>query len=139
MENFEVSFPGGLRVAANYRGFTIDTDQPLGAGGDNTAPSPFELFLASLATCAGFFVVSFCQQRGIPTEDIKVVQRMERDPATHLVSKVAIDIQLPAGFPEQYRAAVVRAADLCTVKRHLQNPPLVEVNATTVAAPANVG
>lgn len=137
MENFEVVFQGGLRVAAKYRGFTIETDQPLRAGGDNTAPSPFELFLASLATCAGFFVASFCQQRNIPTEGIKITQSVERDAATHMVSRIAIDIELPADFPEQYRAAVVRAADLCTVKRHLHNPPAIEVRSRVAEAAAN--
>ncbi len=139
MEPFEVFFPGGKKVAANYRGFTIVTDQPATAGGEGSAPSPFELFLASLATCAGFFVLSFCQQRNLPTDGIRVVQRQEADPETHLISKVKIEIQLPAGFPEAYRPAVIRAAELCTVKRHLHTPPAIEVTATTGPAPTPVG
>ncbi len=131
MEAFEVYFPGGKKVAANYRGFSIVTDQPVAAGGEGSAPSPFELFLASLATCAGYFVLSFCQQRNLPTDGIRVVQRQETDPETHLVSKVKIEIQLPADFPEAYRPAVIRAAELCTVKRHLHRPPAIEVATTT--------
>ncbi|MHB1132698.1 MAG: OsmC family protein [Chloroflexota bacterium] len=131
MQDFKVSFPGGKRVAAEYRGFRIDTDQPLLGGGDNSAPSPFELFLASLATCAGFYVQSFCQQRGIATEGLKLVQRHVVDERTHLVSAVEIEVELPAGFPEQYRAAVIRAAEQCTVKKHLQNPPAIVVSAVT--------
>lgn len=137
MAKFEVYFPGGKRVAATYRGFTIETDQPEGAGGDNSAPAPFDLFLASLATCAGYFVLSFCQQRGIPTDGIKVTQDMDFDPQSHLISRVGIQIHLPADFPEQYRAAVIRSAELCTVKRHLHTPPTIEV--TTTKASVAVG
>lgn len=125
----EVVFPGGRKVDALFKGFTIKTDQPEAHGGEDSAPSPFDLFLASLGTCAGFFVLSFCQDRGLPTEGLKIVQRMERDEASHRVSKISIEIRLPSGFPEKYRGAVVKAAELCAVKKHLQAPPVVEVAA----------
>jgi len=118
-----ITFPGGKKVNAEYNGFTHRTDQPLQAGGEDTAPSPFDLFLASLGTCAGFFVLSFCQQRGIDTAGIELRQRVERDQRTHLIVKVDVEILLPASFPVKYRAAVVQAAQACTVKKHLQNPP----------------
>lgn len=123
----EIYFPGKKQVYADYRGFTIKTDQPAMAGGDNIAPAPFDLFLASIGTCAGIYVLSFCQQRNIPTENIKLVQEFERDPASHLIKKVKIDIQLPIDFPEQYKAAVIRSAELCAVKRHLDQPPEFEI------------
>jgi ribosomal protein S12 methylthiotransferase accessory factor len=95
----------------------------LTSGGENSAPSPFELFLASLGTCAGFYVLSFCQQREINPAAIEIRQSMEYDPRTHLITMLNIEIILPADFPEKYRAAVVQAAQLCTVKKHLENPP----------------
>jgi putative redox protein len=118
-----ITFPGGKKVNAEYNGFTHKTDQPPAEGGENSAPSPFELFLASLGTCAGFYVLSFCQQRGIDMAGIELRQSMERDPQTHLVGRINIEILLPASFPEKYRAAILQAAQLCTVKKHLQNPP----------------
>jgi putative redox protein len=121
--DMKIYFPGGKKVNAEYNGFTHQTDQPLAAGGENSAPSPFELFLASLGACAGFYVLSFCLQRGIDPQAIELRQSMERDPRTHLVTLVSIEIILPAAFPEKYRAAVVQAAQLCTVKKHLENPP----------------
>jgi len=138
LNGFEVFFPGGKKVAANYRGFTIATDQPVQGGGEDTAPSPFELFLSSLATCAGFYVLRFCQQRNIPTDDIRLVQRMEYDPRTHMVSGVDIEIILPRDFPAQYREAVVRAAEQCTVKKHLQVPPAIAVRATAAPVTAPI-
>jgi putative redox protein len=121
--DMKIYFPGGKKVNAEYNGFTHQTDQPVKGGGENTAPSPFELFLASLGTCAGFYILSFCQGRGIDPAAIEIHQSMEHDPKTHLITTVTIEIILPAGFPEKYRAAVVQAAQSCTVKKHLENPP----------------
>jgi putative redox protein len=129
-ESIKVTFPGGVRVDASYKGFTFKTDQPAYAGGTNSQPSPFDLFLASLATCAGYYVVSFCQERKITTDGLEITMRTERDPATHLIGVVSIDITLPAGFPEKYKTAVIKAADQCTVKRHLMQPPDFKITAS---------
>ena len=122
-----IRFQGNKKVAAEFAGFTVATDQPKSEGGEGTAPSPFELFLASLGTCAGFFVLSFCQKRGLPTEGIELLQTTDWDPAKHLVSKVTLEIRVPPSFPEKYRESLVHAANLCTVKRHLQEPPKFEL------------
>ena len=121
--DMKITFPGGKKVYAEYNGFTHKTDQPPADGGENSAPSPFDLFLASLGACTGFYVLSFCQQRGIDTAGIELRQSMDWDARSHLIGQVNIEIVLPAGFPEKYRAAVVQAAQLCTVKKHLENPP----------------
>ncbi len=118
-----ISFPGGARVDADYGGFVIKTDQPISGGGDGSAPTPFALFLASMGTCAGIYVLSFCQQRGLPTDNLRIRQSMDMDPNTHMVTQVTLDIDLPAGFPEKYLGALVKSAQLCAVKRHLENPP----------------
>ena len=127
-----VNFPGGARVDAHFGSFTVATDQPTTLGGENSAPTPFELFLASLATCAGVYVQGFCKKRGIPSEGIRLIQKAERDPDTKMATKISLDIQLPAGFPEQYVPAVIRAAETCLVKKHLEKPPAFEVK-TSVA------
>jgi len=124
-----VTLPGGSRVDALYRGFTIRTDQPVAAGGTNSAPSPFDLFLGSLATCAGYYVLSFCQERKIPAEGITLTMTTEKTPSSKLITKVAIAIHLPAGFPEKYKTAVIRAAGSCAVKAHLAFPPDFEITA----------
>jgi putative redox protein len=124
-----VSLPGGVRVDVAYKGFEIRTDQPAYAGGTNTAPSPFDMFLASLAACAGYFVVAFFQERKLSTEGLSLSMRTERNPETRMISKIATDIALPPGFPEKYRGAVIKAADQCTVKRHILAPPAFEISA----------
>jgi putative redox protein len=127
-----VTFPGGARVDAQFGHHTIRTDQPVRGGGEDSAPAPFSLFLGSIATCAGIYVLGFCRQRGLPTDGIKLVQRLEVNPQTGMVSKIGLDIQLPPGFPEKYHEALVRAANQCAVKKHLENPPTFDVK-TVVA------
>ena len=129
-----VTFPGGARVDAQLGAHVIRTDQPRHAGGDDSAPAPFSLFLASLATCAGIYVLGFCRQRGLPTEGIQLIQKVEADPRTGMVGAIAIEIQVPPEFPERYRDALTRAASQCAVKKHLEAPPRMEVR-TVVAEP----
>jgi ribosomal protein S12 methylthiotransferase accessory factor len=127
-----VGFPGGKRVDASYNGFVIASDQAVDAGGDASAPEPFDYFLASLATCAGIYVLGFCQKRNIPHEDISLVQSWERDEKTRRLSDIRITIEVPPDFPDKYRNALVRAANQCSVKKVLENPPAFDVR--TVAS-----
>ena len=119
----EITFPGGKRVDASMGSNVIRTDQSVQSGGEGTAPEPYLLFLSSLGTCAGIYVLGFCQSRGLPTEGLYLTQKMDWDPVTHRLTDVGITIHLPEGFPEKYREAVIRAADQCAVKRTIQDPP----------------
>lgn len=128
----EITFPGGSRVDANFGGLTVRTDQPPAA----SAPTPFATFLASIGTCAGIYVLGFCQQRGIPTQGVKIVQRMHGDRMTGLVGRIDLDIQLPPDFPEKYKSAVIRSAEQCAVKKHFEYPPTFNITTSTVEAVA---
>ncbi len=121
--DMRVELQGGMKVAAHFAGFTVVTDQPPKDGGDGSAPSPFALFQASLATCAGYYVLAFCVQRGLPTDGIELLQRTVPDPDSRMVGRIELEIHLPAGFPAQYHEALVRAANQCTVKKHMDHPP----------------
>ena len=128
----EITFPGGARVDANFGGFTVMTDQPPQGGGDGSAPTPFATFLASIGTCAGIYVLGFCSQRGLPTQNIKIVQRMHSDRMTGLVGQIDLEIQLPPDFPEKYKAPLIRSAEMCAVKKHLEQPPQFNVYTAVV-------
>ncbi len=123
----EIKFPGGARVQAAMDGFVVETDQPVQGGGDGSAPTPFSLFLASIGTCAGIYVLSFCKQRNLPTEGLSLRQQVSYDHATHMVSQIDLEIVTPPGFPEQYLPALIKTAGLCAVKKHLENPPKITV------------
>lgn len=130
-----VTFPGGKRVDAGVAGRHIPTDQPVAGGGEGSAPEPFHLFLASLATCAGIYVLGFCQARGIPTAGLSLVQHHDFDPETKRLTGVTMDVGLPPDFPEKYRAAVLRAAENCKVKKTIEAPPRFEVRAVASKRP----
>lgn len=127
-----VTFPGGKKVNAELNGQIIPSDQPVEGGGEGSAPSPFDYFLASLGTCAGIYVLSFCQERGIATEGLSLTQRMEFETdaaGKKRLAKVTMDIVLPPGFPDKYRNAIVKAAGLCSVKKALMAPPAFDITA----------
>ena len=128
-----IDFPGGSRVDAHFGGFTVNTDQPPAS----SAPSPFEVFLASIGTCAGVYVLGFCQQRGLPVTDIRIEERVNHSRITVTVETIELEIQVPLNFPEKYRDSLIRSAELCAVKKHLEKPPRFEIT-TTVAAPVGV-
>lgn len=121
----EITFPGGVAVDAHYRGHTIHTDQPVHAGGEDGGPAPFDLFLASIATCAGLYALRFCQQRDLSTAGLRVTMDLERGEGR--IAKLRLAVELPEGFPEKYHAAILRAVDQCAVKRHIVEPPEFEV------------
>jgi ribosomal protein S12 methylthiotransferase accessory factor len=115
----EIYFDGNKRVNALVNGFTVKTDQSPQGGGEGTAPEPFTLFLASLGTCAGIYVKGFCDQRGLPADDIRLFQSLEYDHAKRMIGKINLMIQVPADFPEKYHEALISTASLCAVKKHL--------------------
>lgn len=125
-KELRVVFGENYRIDVEYKGFTIKTDQPVADEGGNTAPSPFDLFLASLATCAGYYALVFLRERKIPSEGLGVTMTYERPAGARLIEKIVIRVTPPAGFPQKYRAALIRSVDHCTVKAHLDKPPLFE-------------
>jgi putative redox protein len=129
-----VTLPGGKRVDARIGNHVVGTDQPVSNGGEDSAPSPFQLFLAAIGTCAGIYVAGFCQKRGLPTEGIRLRQRNHLDPETGVLSRVEIDIEVPPGFPEKYLEALVRVADQCAVKKAIQAQPVFDVRAKVASA-----
>ena len=123
-----IDFPGGSRVDAHFDGFTVPTDQPP----MSSAPTPFAVFLSSIGTCAGIYVLGFCRQRGIPADGIRIVESVHSSPLTHMVDKIDLEIQVPNNFPDKYRDSLIRSAELCAVKKHLENPPKFDITTSKV-------
>jgi len=126
-----IDFPGGARVDAHFGPYTVNTDQPPAGGGEGSAPTPFAVFLASVGTCAGIYVLGFFRQRGLDSTGIRIVQRMHTD-FSGMVKKIDLEIQVPPTFPEKYRDSLIRSAELCAVKKHFENPPTFEVTTKEV-------
>jgi putative redox protein len=127
-----IDFPGGAKVDAHFGDFTVKTDQPALGGGEGSAPSPFEVFLSSIGACAGIYVLGFCRQRNLPMTGMRIVQRIHHDRSTGMVGKIDLEIQTPPDFPEKYLPALIRSAEQCAVKKHLENPPQFSITAQSV-------
>jgi putative redox protein len=128
--DMKMTFPGGAKVNAQFKGFTVATDQPIEEQGGGTAPAPFDFFLVSLGTCTAYYVLMFCQRNALSTKEITLVMKDERNPMTHLIETIHIDIKVPEGFPEKYHKALIRSAEVCTVKRNLEKPPTFAITVT---------
>lgn len=130
MARVEVSFPGGVAVSAKIGDFTVVSDQPVSSGGGGTAPSPFELFLVSIANCAAYFAIAFCNERSISTEGMKLTADFEKSPETKTLASVRINLVLPVGFPEKYVKPILRTIEQCSVKRAIAAQPAFELTAS---------
>ncbi len=127
-----ITSKGKAKVSAQFDGLTLDTDQKEKYGGEGSAPEPFNLFLASIGTCAGFFVFAFCQKRNIPTDNIRIRQTHHRRETGSGLEKISLSIEVPPDFPEKYKQALIKAADLCPVKKQIQDAPAFEVTTETI-------
>ncbi len=123
-----VSFSGGMKVNAEFEGFTVKTDQAVKNGGEGSAPEPFNLFLASIAACAGVYALDFCRAREIPARDLTLTMAYEFDPVAVRCRKIRLDLKLPRGFPDKYKKAIIRVMDLCSVKKNILEPPEFEIS-----------
>jgi ribosomal protein S12 methylthiotransferase accessory factor len=132
MMRMEIGFPGNKKIDAKFKDFTVKTDQPIAYGGENTAPAPFDLFLVSLGTCAGIYIKNFCSTRNIPTDNMRIIQEAESGTQKGQLGKIKLEIQVPPDFPEQYKSALINAANLCAVKKTIQNPPEFEIKVKTI-------
>ncbi len=129
-----ITFPGDKRVDAHLPdGHVIHTDQSPEHGGAGAAPEPFATFLASIGACAGIYVLGFCQARNLPTEGLRLVQHHTFDAEQKRLTGVSLDIVLPPGFPEKYRASVIRAAEHCKVKKAMAEPPVFDIRCVDAA------
>jgi putative redox protein len=122
-----IYFKANKQVYADIGAFTVKTDQSLKAGGNGEYPEPFTLFLASLGTCAGIYVKGFCDQRDIPSENIHLTQSQNFNPIKKMIDQIEIQIHVPEDFPVKYEGAVMSAASMCAVKKHLRDDIAIEV------------
>jgi len=121
-----IRFAGNKVVHAETKGFTIATDVPSEPGGSVSAPSPVDLLLASLGTCTSYYVLHFCEQRGLSLDGVDLALDVDRDEETRRITKISIGIHVPESFPDRYLDAIVKAASQCTVKKYLQDCPEIE-------------
>jgi putative redox protein len=122
-----ISFPGRKRVDATLGAFTVKTDQRPRAGGDGSAPQPFDLFFVSIATCAGISALDYVQEHGLPEDGLDVALVATRHPREPRYDRVRIEVTVPDGCPPEHVPKIVDEIESCSVKKHILQPPVFEV------------
>lgn len=123
----KVTLKENQKLEAHFSGFTIFSDQPLENKGENTAPSPFDYFIASTAMCAGYFIKAYCQPRGISTEDIEITQTNLKYLENKYKQQITITVKVPESLSEKDRVGILRSIEGCSVKKAIQQMPEFKV------------
>ena len=124
----EVAFVAGESYEALVRGHRIAVDQPAGSGGNDSAPTPVELFVASLATCVGFYAGGYLTRHGYGRDDLTVTAGfvMASDHPAR-VSDIRVTVRVPASLPAKHRPALRAVARHCTVHNTLISEPSIMI------------
>jgi len=130
-----IEYAGGKKLIAHHRGLQTGSDQPESGGGENTALTPTELFVASLAMCAGVFVVYFAERHDIALEGMRIAADYEMADSPRRVASIKLRISIPHPLAERQQAALQRAAEQCVVHNTLRRPPKVSISLASTSGP----
>ena len=119
MTKFKVTFPGNKKVDVEFDKYIVKTDQNKIHGGDDTAPEPFNLFLSSLASCAGIFAVSFCEVRKLDTNGMHIILDIRNKEGQKHIDEIILTLHVNKTFPEKYINAIIKSMNGCAVKQQL--------------------
>lgn len=117
----------GDRFAIDVRGHTITVDQPTDAGGDDTAPTPTELFVAGLASCIAFYARRYLARHDLPADGLEIAVEYALGGHPALVSDISVRITPRAAVPVERRDAFLAVASHCTVHNTLENAPDIRI------------
>jgi len=123
----------GDQLRIEVRGHEVVTDQPVEDGGDDTAPTPTEMFVSSLAACVAFHAERFLRRNGLPTDGMKVSCDYAWAENPHRVGAIDLQVEAP-GLTVARREAFSRVIGRCTVHNSLHQPPDVRVQVAPAAA-----
>lgn len=105
--------------------FAIDADQPVPFG-DDQAPSPFDIFLAGISACTAYFAQRYCRKWKLSHEGISVELEPIYD-TQHKLTDVRMRLKVPASFPKEHLAGLLKNAGACPVKKALESPPALSL------------
>jgi putative redox protein len=125
----DVRYVAGESYEVSVRGHRVLVDQPAEAGGLDAAPTPTELFVASLATCVAFYAGRYLTRHGYGRDGLAVSAGFEMAsdrPAR--VSGIRLTVRAPADLPVARRPALRAVISHCTVHNSLASPPPVAID-----------
>ncbi len=119
---------GADRFAIDIRGHRLVVDQPSDSARREAGPTPTELFVAALASCAAHYAHRVLVRED-PDATVRVTCRYRLSTgAPNRVELVELEVTLPPGLSAQRRASVERAMQHCTVHESLRQPPHIVIS-----------
>ncbi len=120
-----VNYTGGMQFVAEVRGHAVTIDLPPAQKGRDTGPTPPELFIASLGSCIGVYVVGYLRAQELPCEGIRVDVTWEDEKSPARIGRITADIHLPDGISPEQAQMALKAAELCKIHNTLHQKPEV--------------
>jgi putative redox protein len=131
-----VTHDGGVKFTAQVRSHHVVVDQPIRAGGDDSAPTPLELLGAALGSCVALYVQQFCHVRGLPYKDMRVEVETTAATNPNRIARFVVHVVLPTDLPDEYSEIIERVARNCPVHHTLAHGALVDFDFPVNAAVA---
>ena len=122
-----VEHESGDRFRLSVRQHTLHLDQPEVDGGEDTAPTPTELFIASLAACVGFYVHRFLSRHGHQVDGLAVTSEVEYATRPYRVSRISLGVSGVSHLPPEVQESLLSVAARCTIHNSLRQPPEVSI------------
>ena len=128
-----IDYLGGVQFAASARGHKLISDQPVQFGGNDAGPTPPELMLASLGTCAGYYAAEYLKTRSLPSDGLRVRVTAEKAAQPARLTNFRIQVDSPGVEDVRHRDGVLRAVKRCLIHNTLLSAPEVEVTVEQLA------
>ncbi|MFD8703406.1 OsmC family protein [Kitasatospora sp. NPDC059648] len=124
----EVDPVAGDLYAIGVRSHALTVDQPVEAGGADSAPTPVELCASALASCTAHYAAGYLGRHGLSRDGLHVTAdyTMAQDRPARIAA-VSIEVTAP-GLPPEREAGLLAVVRHCTVRNTLDHPPVVEVS-----------
>ncbi len=127
MEMF-LAHKGKKKFVVAARGHQIIVDQPLEQEGNDEGMTPPEIFIASLATCMGVYILNYCKNSGINPNDMTLNIKWEKASNPARIGNVKVDIKLPRYKNMEREQAIIKVAEHCLVHNTINMPPEISIN-----------
>lgn len=88
-------------------------------GGKDRAPTPPEYFIASLSSCIAAFVVQYCEQSHLDSQDMSVDVFFDKQDKPAYLKNIKVRINLPNAEIHDRQEAIRRVCEHCTVHETL--------------------
>ena len=127
MKLISVNYEEGMRFSVSIGQHQLTVDYPEDEGGNDSGPMAPELLVASLGACMAARIVRYCKTKNLPCEGLSVDLVPELSEDGRRLARIAMDVNLPEGFPEDRKIAARRAAEGCVVHNTLHEPPELDM------------